>query len=182
MALESLVALDGVRFVQILEEVGLDLFGRENVVLLGPLVFDQPEDRLLPVHTILGRGKADSGIGAVPHAEELLLLLVDHRVNPHLAAFPGFVRPQNGIGIRLFRGIQDPRGVTEALQQIIVDEELLAGSDVDEGRWSNRLPSRLLRHWSRRGCLARAGNRLVATVNGCLLLFRGRTGKDAGRR
>ena len=134
MPLESLVPLGGVCFVQILEEVRLDLFGGENGVLLGPLVFDQPENRLLPVHTILGRGKAGASVGAVPHAEELLLLLINHRVDPYLAAFPGLVRPQNRIDIRLFRGIQDPRGVTEALQQIVVDEELLAGSDVDESR------------------------------------------------
>ena len=189
MPLESLVALGGVCFVQILEEVGLDLFGRKNVVLLGPLVFNQPEDRFLPVHTILGRGQAGTGIGAVPHAEELLLLLVDHCVDPHFAAFPRFVRPQNGIGVRLFRRIQDPRGVTKALQQIVVDEQLLAGSDVEERRWANGPANHLLGgriglpgHWSRRGCLVRNSNSLGVLINGRLLRFRVRSEVDAGRR
>ena len=156
-AFEPLVTPGGIQLVQILEEIGFDLFGWKEIVLLRPLVLNQPEDRLVPVDAILGRGQADPGIGAVPHWKELFPLLENHRIDPHLTPFPGFVRPQDGIDIRLLRRIQDPRGVADAFEQVVVDEQLSAGPDAHQGRWSNPRPSRLL-------------------------LFRGRTDVDAGRR
>ena len=128
----------------------------QDVVVLRSFELHQAEVRALPVDPVLRGGQAHhSGVvlaqdydarlsagrhvrvdlqiaAGVPHLEEPLVLLVDDPQRPRVVALPGHLGRDDGVVVGLHGGVQHLPQVGHALDEIVVEEELLGGSDVDQ--------------------------------------------------
>ena len=158
----ALVAPRGVRVVGVEERrparrvEGL-LFERQDVVEGGSVELHQAQLGLVPVEAVLRGGEADApvpfvdddavgpaehghavldphrnGRGAVPHLKQPRLFVEHGAEGPHVSALPRPVAPDDRIVVGLDGAVHALLGVGEALDDVVVEQELLPGADVDQ--------------------------------------------------
>ena len=153
----SLVPPFRVLFPSVLEQA-VPAATDQDVVFPGPFEFHQIELRPLPLDSVQRSGQAgvvelllvvarsqkafillDRPRGAlgcdpprrVPHLEPGFLFVVDHRAYPEEVPLPPPLRPDDGISLVPLRPVQYPRDALGALNDAVIDEELLAVADLD---------------------------------------------------
>ena len=153
---EHLVALLRVGFVKILEDSGRTQpvgVAKDEIVAsgrlfaaIGRLVVELSHRRLLPAEAVLGDVVAEQAGGPVvvdrlvPHLEAVVLAVVDEvgRVGEVHVRLPALVHLDHripGILERLVQQLED--GAVQRLDDVVVDEELLVGADLQH-RGANR--------------------------------------------
>ena len=155
---ERLEALRRVGLPSVEEHVRLDpLVGiegrhRNDVVPLAAPELDLVQNRPLPVDSVVRDSEAvdrrvllsyhdDSAVGPEPgvglalveHLEDALPVVEEDVPRADVVALPGHLGPQYRVVVDLPGRVHDPHSVARRLDQVVVDEELLPRSDVDEG-------------------------------------------------
>ena len=132
----------------------------KNVVVRRPLELHQAERRPVPIDAVSRRRQTRRlarcipqitvktaqdrlaildqdvpGFRRVPHLEQLIVRVEDYLQRPQAVSLPRAFRSQDGVVIRLDRRVQALFEASQALDQVIVEEELLTGSYIYRRHW-----------------------------------------------